>query len=269
MASLHYRTIWLSDIHLGSRGCNAEFLLDFLTQVEAERLYLVGDIIDFWKLKNGWYWPKLQNEVVRNVLQKAANGTEVIYIPGNHDEFFRDYVGKNFGGIRIEAQAIHVTEDGRRFLVLHGDEFDSIVCHSKWVALIGGHAYDMLLVFNRWFNFFRRKLGFPYWSLSAYLKHKVKNAVNFISNYEQALVHEAKRQGVGGIICGHIHKATVEDFEGVLYCNTGDWVESCTALVENKAGQLAILHWADESVFLINEDAPASIERKRRLVSTN
>ncbi|WP_240761677.1 UDP-2,3-diacylglucosamine diphosphatase [Nitrosococcus wardiae] len=137
------------------------------------------------------------------------------------------------------------------------------------MALIGGHAYDMLLVLNRWFNFFRRKLGFPYWSLSAYLKHKVKNAVNFISNYEQALVHEASRQGVGGIICGHIHKAAVEDFEGILYCNTGDWVESCTALVENKVGQLAILHWADESVFLINEDAPANIERKRRLVSTN
>ncbi|WP_240761678.1 UDP-2,3-diacylglucosamine diphosphatase [Nitrosococcus wardiae] len=137
MASLHYRTVWLSDIHLGSRGCNAEFLLDFLTQVESERLYLVGDIIDLWKLKNGWYWPKLQNEVVRNVLQKAANSTEVIYIPGNHDEFFRDYVGKNFGGIRIEAQAIHVTQDGRRFLVLHGDKFDSIVYHSKWVVVSG------------------------------------------------------------------------------------------------------------------------------------
>lgn len=268
MASLYYRTIWISDIHLGSRDCNAASLLEFLTQVESERLYLVGDVIDFWKLKRGWYWPNLQSEVVRSVLQKAANGTEVIYIPGNHDEFFRDHVGKDFAGIRIEEQALHVTGDGRRFLVTHGDEFDSIGCSSQWLTWIGGHIYDRLLVLNRWCNFFRRHLGFGYWSLPAYLKHNLKNAANFISNYEQALVHEARRQGVEGVICGHIHKAAVKGFEGILYCNTGDWVESCTALVESKTGQLTVLHWAEESAFLLNEAAPANIDRKKRLVGT-
>ncbi|WP_306304559.1 UDP-2,3-diacylglucosamine diphosphatase [Methylogaea oryzae] len=184
--ALNYRTVWISDVHLGTRGCKAEYLLDFLRSVECDCLYLVGDIIDFWKMRSGGYWPQLHSELLRTVMGMAKRGIRVIYIPGNHDEFFRDYVDTVFGGIEIHASAIHTGADGRRFLVMHGDEFDGVVCSSRWLAVAGSEAYDLLLVLNRWFNLMRRKLGFPYWSLSAYLKHKVKNAVNFIGNYEKA-----------------------------------------------------------------------------------
>jgi UDP-2,3-diacylglucosamine pyrophosphatase LpxH len=228
--------------------------MDFLKHTESKNLYLIGDIIDFWSLKNGWHWPKLHNQVIQTIMEKAAKDTEVIYVPGNHDEWFRDYLGLLFGGVRITADPIHTTADGRRFLIIHGDEFDSIVKHSRWLAMLGSNAYDFLLYANRWVNYFRRKLGFPYWSLAAYLKHKVKNAVNYISNFEQALAHEARKRGVDGVICGHIHRATIENMDGIVYCNDGDWVESCTALVERHDGSLAILHWADESVFFLDEN---------------
>jgi UDP-2,3-diacylglucosamine pyrophosphatase LpxH len=266
MPTLRFNAIWISDVHLGLRACKAEFLLDFLRHTECDTLYLVGDIIDFWHMKRGVRWPALHNQVVQEVMCKAARGTRVIYVPGNHDELFRDYLGTSFGGIEMHAEAVHATADGRRFLVLHGDEFDQVVKHSKWIAMLGSEAYDLLLAVNRWYNWFRRKLGFPYWSLSAYLKHKVKNAVNFIGNFEQAVVHAARKRGVHGVICGHIHKATISDYEGVLYCNDGDWVESCTALVEHEDGRLAVIHWADESVFLLNEREDENRHRHRRLV---
>lgn len=254
MQPLQFRSIWISDTHLGTRTCKAEYLLDFLRHTESKNLYLIGDIIDFWSLKNGWHWPKLHNQVIQTIMEKAAKDTEVIYVPGNHDEWFRDYLGLLFGGVRITADPVHTTADGRRFLIIHGDEFDSVVKHSRWLAVLGSGAYDFLLYANRWVNYFRRKLGFPYWSLAAYLKHKVKNAVNFISNFEQALAHEARKRGVDGVICGHIHRATIENIDGIVYCNDGDWVESCTALVERHDGSLAILHWADDSMFFLDEN---------------
>ena len=266
MQPLQFNSIWISDTHLGLRACKAEFLLDFLSHVECKQLYLVGDIIDFWHMKKGMRWPALHNRVVQQVMCMASRGTQVIYVPGNHDELFRDYLGTSFGGIEMQAEAIHQTADGRKFLVLHGDEFDQVVRHSKWVAVLGSEAYDVLLALNRYFNWFRRKLGFPYWSLSAYLKHKVKNAVSFIGNFEKAVVHEARKRGVDGVICGHIHKATIENYDGVLYCNDGDWVESCTALVERPDGELAVIHWADESAFLLNENEHAYRDRDRCLV---
>lgn len=271
MAALNYRAIWISDVHLGIRACKAEFLLDFLRQTESQYLYLIGDIIDFWSLKTFWYWPPLHNEVVQIILRKAASGTKVIYVPGNHDELFRDYVGQTFARIKVCASAVHKTADGRRLLVIHGDEFDTIVKHSKWLAILGSGAYEFLLFANRLVNYFRRKFGFPYWSLAAYLKHKVKNAVNFISNFEQALVHEAMKRKVQGVVCGHIHKATIEDHDGVLYCNDGDWVESCTALVENHDGGLEVIRWADESVVLLKEreEEYENCHSQRRLVSAN
>lgn len=252
---LRMRTAWISDVHLGTRACKAEYLLDFLEHLECERLYLVGDMIDFWALKGGWYWPAAQNKVLQKILEMAAAGVEVIYVPGNHDEIFRDHIGTVFSGVRVESSAIHRTADGRKLLVMHGDEFDSIVKHSKWLALFGSWLYDVLLYANRWVNFFRRKLGFPYWSLAAYLKHKVKNAVSYISQFEQSLALEAKRHAVDGVVCGHIHKAAIEYVGDVLYCNDGDWVESCTALVERPDGSLAVLEWADAPNWIIEERA--------------
>jgi UDP-2,3-diacylglucosamine pyrophosphatase LpxH len=266
MKPLRFKAIWISDVHLGTRACKAEYLLDFLQHTESEQLYLVGDIIDFWNLKNGWYWPKLHQQVVQTAMEKASRGTEVVFVPGNHDEVFRDHIGRIFGGVRVEKDVIHETADGRKLLVIHGDEFDAIVMHSKWLAILGSWVYDFLLYANRWVNAFRRRLGFPYWSLAAYLKHKVKNAVNFISNFEKAVVHEARRRGVDGVVCGHIHKATIEEYDGILYCNDGDWVESCTALVERHDGSLAIVHWADESVYLLEETENEYSHSQRRLV---
>lgn len=253
MEPLRFRSIWISDVHLGIRACKAEFLLDFLKQTESEYLYLIGDMIDIWSMKTLWYWPALHSQVIHAILAKAARGTKVIYVPGNHDELFRDYVGQTFARVPIRAEAIHKTADGRKLLVIHGDEFDAVVKHSRWLALLGSGIYELLLLSNRCVNYFRRKLGFPYWSLAAYLKDKVKNAVKYISNFEQALIHEARKRKLDGVICGHIHKATIEDVDGVLYCNDGDWVESCTALVEHPDGTLAVIRWAEESAFLLQE----------------
>jgi len=258
-----FRTIWISDVHLGFKGCQAEFLLDFLQSTEADRLYLVGDIIDFWKMESGIYWPQSHNDVVRAVLGKAKRGTEVVLVPGNHDELLRDFDDTDFGNVHIKRQAMHTTEDGRRLLILHGDEFDSVVQCSKLVAILGARIYDTLIRVNRYVNWVRRKFGFPYWSLANYLKHKVKNAVNYISNFEEAVAHEAHKQGADGLVCGHIHRAEITDISGVLYCNCGDWVESCTALVENDDGSLQILHWGDEQELLKSsaEVAPTPLTR--------
>lgn len=242
---LRYRAIWLSDIHLGTRGCQADMLLDFLKHTESDVLYLVGDIVDGWRLKKSWYWPQAHNDVVQKILRRARKGAQVFMIPGNHDEAFRDYIGLQFGGVTILEDTIHTAADGKRYLVIHGDQFDAVVRYAKWLAFVGDTAYTFLLWLNTLLNKARRRLGFPYWSLSAYLKHKTKKAVEFIGDYETALTDEARRRQVDGVICGHIHHAEMRDMDGVLYVNDGDWVESCTALVEHPDGRLEILRWAD------------------------
>lgn len=243
--SNRYRAIWISDTHLGTKGCKAEFLLDFLRCNESEYLYLVGDIIDGWQLRRSWYWAQTHNDVIQKVLRKARKGTHVTYIPGNHDEFARQYVELMFGGISVASSAVHEMVDGRKLLVLHGDEFDGVVRYAKWLAVLGDKAYSFALELNHWFNVLRRRFGYPYWSLSAFLKHKVKNAVQFIDDFESVVAREASAQGMDGVVCGHIHKAEIKQLDGILYCNDGDWVESCTALVETLDGELEILHWAD------------------------
>lgn len=253
-----HRAIWLSDIHLGTRGCKAEFLLDFLRNNDADHIYLLGDIIDGWRLRKSWYWPRQHNDVVQKILRKARRGTRVVYVPGNHDEFLRDYVdhqfgGLKFGGIEVHDEAIHTTADGRKLLLLHGDRFDGVVKHAKWLALLGDWAYEAALVVNHYYNLVRRKLGYEYWSLSAYLKHKVKNAVSFISDYQELVALEARRHDVDGVVCGHIHKAEMIYINDILYCNTGDWVESCTAMIEDASGNLSIVHWADANGVLYDE----------------
>ncbi len=239
----HYRTIWLSDLHLGTKNARTDSLLDFLRQYESSTLYLVGDIIDGWQLKKSWFWDQAHNDVVQKILRKARKGTRVVYISGNHDEFLRPYGILNFGRITFQTKTIHRTADNRQFLVLHGDQFDSVMQKAPWLAHLGDAAYDWALFVNRMFNIFRELFGMEYWSLSAYLKHKVKNAVSFISSYEGALAQAAAVHGVDGIICGHIHKAEMRSIGSVLYCNTGDWVESCTALVEDMDGRLELLRW--------------------------
>ena len=241
----HYRTIWISDIHLGTRGCKADFLLDFLRYTESDNLYLVGDIVDGWRLRKSWYWPQGHNDVVQKLLRKARKGTEVLYIPGNHDEWLRDYCETQMGGVTLVREALHVTADGRRLLVLHGDAFDGVVRYARWLAFLGDSAYTLAIHLNHVFNLIRRRLGYPYWSLSAWLKFKVKNAVQFIGEFGHALAEEAARRGVDGVVCGHIHHAEMREIDGVLYCNDGDWVESCTALVEHFDGRLEILRWMD------------------------
>ncbi|MGF1593899.1 MAG: UDP-2,3-diacylglucosamine diphosphatase [Kiloniellaceae bacterium] len=243
--SARYRTIFISDIHLGTRGCKADYLLDFLKHNDCETLYLVGDIFDGWRLKRTWYWPQAHNDVVQKLLRKVRKGMRLVYVPGNHDEVLRGYPGMHFGGVEVRKEAIHETADGRRLLVIHGDEFDGVVKYARWLALLGDWAYVVMLQVNTWFNYLRRKLGFGYWSLSAYLKHRVKNAVQFIGDFEAAVVAEARRQGVDGVVCGHIHTAEMRMIDGVLYINDGDWVESCTALVEHMDGRLEILPWAE------------------------
>jgi UDP-2,3-diacylglucosamine pyrophosphatase LpxH len=258
--SRRYRTIWISDVHLGTRGCKAEFLLDFLKHNESEYLYLVGDIVDGWRLSRSWYWPQSHNDVVQKLLRKARKGTKVYYIPGNHDEWLRDYVDLEMGGATLVDEAIHETADGKRLLVMHGDAFDGVVRYARWVALLGDWAYDNVLRLNHHYNMIRRRLGYPYWSLSAYLKNRVKNAVEYISNYADAIAAEARRREVDGIVCGHIHQAEIRDIEGVLYCNDGDWVESCTALVEHFNGQLEVIHWAEIRAFDMLAERTAKAE---------
>lgn len=239
----HFRTIWISDVHLGTRGCQANYLLDFLRTHESDTLYLVGDIVDGWHLKKGWYWPQTHNDVVQKILRKGRKGTRVIFIPGNHDESVRQFIGLNFGDIEVQEDAIHTLANGKRLWVTHGDLFDGVMQHARWLAYVGDNAYSLVLYLNRWFNAIRIKLGFPYWSLSQYLKHQVKNAVNFISAFEHVMTEEAKHRQCDGVVCGHIHKAEIRDINGVLYCNDGDWVESLTALTEDFEGNLQVIHW--------------------------
>lgn len=241
-----FRTIWISDVHLGTRGCNAGLLLDFLDHTDSETLYLVGDIIDGWRLKRRFYWPPAHNDIVTRVLKRAKRGTRVVYIPGNHDEMFRQFSGLNFGGVEFRRKAIHETADGRRLLVLHGDEFDTVMLAHRWLAFLGDAAYEFLMRLNIVVNLVRQRLGRPYWSISKHAKHKVKNAVEFISRFEDVVAHAAGARRVDGVVCGHIHTAEMRQIGDISYYNDGDWVEGCSALVEHFDGRIEILHWAEE-----------------------
>lgn len=242
---LNYRTIFISDVHLGFSGCSAQYLLDFLRSTRCDTLFLVGDIIDIWQMKKRPYWPQAHNDVVRTILGKAKHGTRVIFVPGNHDEVLRDFDSTVLGNLEIHNEYIHTTADGKRLLIIHGDQFDAVVRSSRTVALIGSALYEMLLKANRLVNYVRRKLGFSYWSLASVLKHKVKQAVSYISNFEEVLAYEAKRRQVDGLVCGHIHRAEIAHIEDVLYLNCGDWVESCTALAEGHDGSIELIHWTE------------------------
>jgi len=241
-----FRTIWISDIHLGTKGCNAAMLIDFLDHTDSETMYLVGDIIDGWRLKKKFYWPPEHNDIVWRVLKRARRGTRIVYIPGNHDEMVRPFCGMNFGGVEIKRADVHTTADERRLLVLHGDEFDTIMLAHRWLAFVGDALYHVMMGLNGWVNAVRNGLGLPYWSLSKAAKHKVKNAVEFISKYEEVVARAASERGVDGVVCGHIHTAEMRDFDGIAYYNDGDWVEGCNALVEHFDGTMEILHWSDE-----------------------
>ena len=254
-----YRAIWISDFHIGTRRAQTDLLLDFLKLTESDQLYLVGDIVDNWSLKKTWYWDQNHNDVIQKLLRKARKGTRIIYIPGNHDERFRDFIGARFGRIAVMQDAIHVTADKKRYLVLHGDEFDGVVKYARWLALLGDKAYDIALGLNRHLNHLRRKLGLPYWSLSAFLKRRVKKAVQFVSDFEQAVVREARKRNADGVICGHIHTPEMSVIDGVNYCNDGDWVESCSALVEHHDGRLELIHWGDR---YMNDDRLTAIEKE-------
>jgi UDP-2,3-diacylglucosamine pyrophosphatase LpxH len=240
-----HRTIFISDTHLGTRGCKADALADFLVHNECDTLFLVGDIVDGWQLKRRWYWSEAQTRVVGEILRKVDGGTRVVFVPGNHDEFARDYAGRLFAGVEIVNEAIHETAQGKRLWVLHGDRFDGVIAYARWLAHVGDWAYGMALRLNDLLFAMRRRLGLSYWSLSAFLKHKVKNAVEYISRFEEIVAREAEMRGVDGVVCGHIHHAEIRPIGGVLYLNDGDWVESCSALVEDAQGNMEILRWAD------------------------
>ncbi|MEM9102972.1 MAG: UDP-2,3-diacylglucosamine diphosphatase [Pseudomonadota bacterium] len=242
---LKCRTVFISDVHLGYKDCKAEFLLDFLSKIDCEVLYLLGDIVDLWSLKKRLFWPPAHYEVIRLINQLANNGTRIVYIPGNHDETFRDYADQNWGNVDIRHEVVHETAAGKKLLLFHGDALDSHIRLSWLNQAIGDHAYDFLLFLNRWCNFIRRRFGFDYWSLSTYIKTHVKNAREAVEIFENAAIHEAKKRGLDGVICGHIHKAEILVKEGILYCNDGDWVESCTALTEDFNGRIALLNWTE------------------------
>ena len=251
------KTLFLSDIHLGTRGCQAEQLLGLLKHYDAETIYLVGDIIDGWRLKSVWHWPAMHNVVLQKLLRKVRKGTRIVYVPGNHDEFMRDYLGEDFGGIEIAGEAIHTLVDGRKALILHGDKFDTVVRNIKWLAHLGDWAYELAMFINRYLNIARRALGMPYWSFSAASKAKVKQAVSFIGAFEEAVVADARRQGAEVVVCGHIHHATIRQMGPVLYTNCGDWVESRTAITEHLDGRLELIRWDDIAA---RTDSPAAAQ---------
>lgn len=246
MSNNFYRSIFISDIHLGTKEAKIDYLIDFLKKTESEYLYLIGDVFDFWKLKSGWYWPPLNNEIIRIVEQKVKQGTRVIYIPGNHDSRMRDYAGANINGVEIQLTHEHISAKDKRYLILHGDEFDSFVITREWLSNIGSWSYDALLRVNHYFNAVRHRLGMPYWSLSAFVKSSIKNSVKHIERYESVAIERAKSQNMHGIICGHIHKPANRTQDGINYLNTGDWVETCSAIVEDQSGEFHLIDWIEK-----------------------
>jgi UDP-2,3-diacylglucosamine pyrophosphatase LpxH len=259
------RSIFISDVHLGTQGCQAAALLSFLKSNPSDHLYLVGDIIDGWQLRRRWYWPQEHNDVVQKILRRVRKGCRVVFVPGNHDEFVRHFVDHHFGGVEVVSEAVHTTADGKRLWVVHGDLYDGVIQYAKWLAHLGDTLYEFTLRLNRHFNSLRARLGLPYWSLSQYLKHRVKGAVNFISSFEEALAGEARKRGLDGVVCGHIHRAEMRLIDGTLYCNDGDWVESLTALVEHQDGRLEIVHWPDERL----QSRNAALAEASRLVTVS
>jgi UDP-2,3-diacylglucosamine pyrophosphatase LpxH len=237
------RTIFVSDLHIGTAGFQADAFLDFLRETRCDTLYLVGDIVDGWQLKRRWFWPQSHNDVIQKLLRSVRKGCRVVYVPGNHDEFARPFCGNSFGGVEVCEQAVHVTATGAKLWVIHGDQFDAVVQCAKWLAYVGDFAYEQTLKLNRQLNALRARMGLPYWSLSQFLKGKVKKALNYVSQFENAVATEAKKRGYQGVVCGHIHRAELRDVAGVLYANDGDWVESRTALVETQTGELQIWEW--------------------------
>jgi UDP-2,3-diacylglucosamine pyrophosphatase LpxH len=259
-ATPRVRSVFISDVHLGSRGCRAEALLDFLRRVRCEQLYLVGDIVDLWCLRRGFFWPEAHTAVLREILRKAATGTRVVYVPGNHDADLRELVGAEIRGVEVHRDCIHVTADGRRLLVTHGDDFDGVVACQPWLAALGSSVYDYVVALNRVFNEARRLIGLPYWSLAGFLKGCSGKARRYIGNFEHAAAYAARRQGLDGIVCGHIHRHEIATIDGVVYANDGDWVENCTALVEDRNGRLAIWHWPHARVAQPAAASPSIVE---------
>jgi UDP-2,3-diacylglucosamine pyrophosphatase LpxH len=244
----NYRTIWLSDVHLATRGCKADRLLDFLRHSRATRLYLVGDIFDGWRMRRSFFWTQEQNDVVQKLLRKIRKGTQAYYLPGNHDEVMRACLGWRFGRLQIVDEVVHETADGRRLLVMHGDRFDGVITRLPWLARLGESAYHAVLHVNDLFNFIRRRLGFSNWSLSDYIKFRVSRAVETVSNFKSMLAREARERGLDGVVCGHLHRPEIQQIDGIVYYNIGDWVENCTALVEYHDGRIEILHWPEAAV---------------------
>jgi len=242
----YYRSVWISDAHLCCKDAQAECLYDFLDSMRCENLYLVGDIIDIWALRRKWYWPNEYNDVIHKLLKFARRGSRVVFIPGNHDDLFRSYVGYNFGGIEVALNAIHETLEGKRYLIVHGDEFDTVVQYNSWLSHLGSWAYGHLITLNRLVDVIRRRLGKPHWSLSGAVKRRVKKAIKLVNRFETLLSEAAHRHNVDGVICGHIHQPAMYEIDGVHYCNTGDWVESCTAVVEDERGRMSLLEWRPE-----------------------
>lgn len=271
MAPQKFRSLWISDLHLGTRNLQTEKLLDFLLQNDSDYLYLVGDIFDLLQAQKRWYWPMINNQIVQTILAKAAAGTQVVYIPGNHDHMLRKFNGCTFNNIRILNSAVHETAEGRRYLIIHGDKFDPIVQHSPWLASLGSTAYETLLVLNRWFNFGRRSVNRKHHTLSSWVKHQVKIAVNYMGRFEEVVAREAATTKVDGLICGHIHRAGIRQIDKVLYTNAGDWVESCTALAENQFGQLGVIEWHNQQPLhaAVAGQLYENLYRNRCLASTN
>lgn len=264
-ARTRFRTLWISDVHLGTPGCKAEALAAFLKHHDCERLYLVGDIIDGWKLSSTFFWPQEHSNVIRRVLTKAKRGTQVCYIAGNHDEFLRKFLGYRLemGNIRLVNEMVHETADGRRLWVTHGDQFDVITRYHRWLAVAGDSIYHATMTASRWLNRGRALMGLPYWSLSAYAKHRVKAAVNIISSFESSVAHECRRRKLDGVVCGHIHHAEIRPLDGITYHNCGDWVESCTALAEDFNGRIRILRWSAAAAAATGADTVAPLRPRR------
>jgi UDP-2,3-diacylglucosamine pyrophosphatase LpxH len=263
-AKTHYRTIFLSDIHLGTRGCRADLLLEFLKEHTCDELYLVGDIIDGWRFRKGFYWPQDHTNVMRRFLTLSKRGTRVTYVTGNHDEFLRKYSDMEIGNIRLVDEAVHRSADGGRLLVVHGDAYDVVTRYHRWVALLGDLGYGWLLALNGHLNRWRARFGYGYWSLSAWVKYRVKRAVSFVSGFEEAVSHHCRQQGYDGVVCGHIHHAEITRYDDVRYMNCGDWVESCTALVEDEAGRFHLIHWADEMDAIARGAVPLAATQRLR-----
>lgn len=243
LAMQRVRTVFISDVHLGCKYGNASAFLDFINSVQPEQLYIVGDFIDGWRLKRRWHWNDTYSFILRRFVELLKAGTVIKYTPGNHDEFLRDFI-YSLGSVEIADEFVHITADNRRLLVMHGDQFDTVVRNCRWLSMIGDVGYNLLLLLNKGLNLVRRHMGFGYWSLSAAIKRKVKQATNFISSFESVITRYAATKGCVGVVCGHIHTPAISEVKGIRYYNTGDWVESCTGLVEDYDGNLDLVYRA-------------------------